>query len=172
MRVCYTRILSSNQCYFTAGFDIRVNQSEMETDWNNRSLAYFMMSAFPKGTDLNKTISLYYQCCSMQATCEIMSVLAATLANNGVCPLTKQQVVSSETVRDVLTLMFTCGMYDSSGRFAFEVGLPAKSGVSGVIFMVVPGTGGIATYSPRVDKCSNSVRGAQLCKKYAEHTGN
>ena len=103
----------------------------------------------------------------MQVTCEIMCVIAATLANNGICPLTNRRVVAPETVRDVLTIMFTCGMYDSSGRFAFEVGLPAKSGVSGVIFMVIPGKGGLAVFSPRLDKFGNSFRGVQFCKMFA-----
>lgn len=150
------------------GFDIRVNQSEMETDHGNRSLSYYMYNAFPKGTDLNKTLSLYYQCCSMQGNCRILSAIAATLANNGVSPVTNRRVVTPETVRDSLTLMFTCGMYDSSGRFAFEVGLPAKSGVSGVVFMVVPGLGGLAVFSPRLDKFGNSVRGVAFCKLIAQ----
>jgi glutaminase len=88
-----------------------------------------------------------------------MSVIAATLANGGVNPLTNERVIQTKTVKDVLSIMNSCGMYDYSGEFAFKVGVPAKSGVSGAIMVIVPGVMGFCTYSPQLDKYGNSTRG-------------
>ena len=90
--------------------------------------------------------------------------MAATLANAGQCPTTGEEVLSSEAVRDTLALMQSCGMYDHSGEFSFHVGLPAKSGVSGVIFVVVPNIMGLCLYSPPLNKYGHSVRGMEFCK--------
>lgn len=99
--------------------------------------------------------------------------MASTLANGGVCPLTNEKVFSTETCRDVLSLMHSCGLYDYSGKFAFKVGLPCKSGVSGVVMLIIPNLAGICCYSPKLDKHGNSVRGIQFCeellKVYAIH---
>uniref|UniRef100_A0A3Q3XAQ5 glutaminase n=1 Tax=Mola mola TaxID=94237 RepID=A0A3Q3XAQ5_MOLML len=89
--------------------------------------------------------------------------MAATLANGGVCPITGECVLSPEVVRNTLSVMASCGMYNSSGWFAFEVGLPAKSGVSGGILLVVPNVMGIMCWSPPVDNSGNSVRGMKFC---------
>ena len=102
-----------------------------------------------------------------------MSVLASTLANGGVCPLTGVRVFAEETVTKILSLMHSCGMYDYSGEWAFSIGIPAKSGVAGCIFLVVPGVMGICTYSPPLDERGNSVRGIEFCsrllKRYTLH---
>ena len=97
-----------------------------------------------------------------------MSVIAATLANGGVNPLTGERVVSTKTVRDVLSIMNSCGMYDYSGEFAFKVGVPAKSGVSGAIMTIVPGVMGYCTYSPLLDSYGNSSRGVQFCEALSQ----
>uniref|UniRef100_A0A7N6B385 glutaminase n=1 Tax=Anabas testudineus TaxID=64144 RepID=A0A7N6B385_ANATE len=101
--------------------------------------------------------------CSIEVTCESASVMAATLANGGFCPITGERVLSPEAVRNTLSLMHSCGMYDFSGQFAFHVGLPAKSGVAGGILLVVPNVMGIMCWSPPLDKLGNSVRGIQFC---------
>lgn len=90
--------------------------------------------------------------------------MAGTLANSGYCPITGEKVLGPGAVRDTLALMHSCGMYDSAGEFSFAVGLPAKSGVSGIILMVVPNVMGMCLYSPRVNKSGNSVKGLHFCK--------
>lgn len=99
----------------------------------------------------------------MEANCDIMSIMAATLANGGICPITDEKVLRPDSVRNVLSLMHSCGMYDYSGQFAFKVGLPAKSGVSGAMLIVVPNVMGICTWSPPLDPLGNSCRGLQFC---------
>ncbi|BES91719.1 Glutaminase [Nesidiocoris tenuis] len=91
--------------------------------------------------------------------------MAATLANGGICPVTEEKVLKPDAIRDVLSLMHSCGMYDYSGQFAFKVGLPAKSGVSGGMMIVIPNVMGICTWSPPLDKLGNSVRGVQFCEE-------
>ncbi|KAG7258972.1 hypothetical protein CRUP_016989, partial [Coryphaenoides rupestris] len=118
---------------------------------------------FPEGTDMTSILDFYFQLCSIEVTCESASVMAATLANGGFCPITGERVLSPESVRDTLSLMHSCGMYDFSGQFAFHVGLPAKSGVAGGILLVVPNVMGIMCWSPPLDKLGNSVRGIQFC---------
>lgn len=153
-----------------AGFDNAVFLSERETADRNFALAYFMREngAFPKDTDLLQTLDFYFQQCSITLDVRQLSVLAATFARGGVCPTTNEQVLRPETVKDVLSLMYSCGMYDFSGEYAFTVGIPAKSGVSGAMFMVVPGVCGIALYSPRLDMLGNPVRGVELSKRLVE----
>uniref|UniRef100_A0A673AET4 glutaminase n=1 Tax=Sphaeramia orbicularis TaxID=375764 RepID=A0A673AET4_9TELE len=122
-----------------------------------------LLSCFPEGTDMTSILDFYFQLCSIEVTCESASVMAATLANGGFCPITGERVLSPEAVRNTLSLMHSCGMYDFSGQFAFHVGLPAKSGVAGGILLVVPNVMGIMCWSPPLDKLGNSVRGIQFC---------
>ncbi len=149
------------------GFDNSVYLSEKETADRNFALAYFMRenNAFPPDTNLGNTLDFYFQCCSIEVDVGRMASVAATLANGGVCPLSNQRVFQSETVKDCLSLMYSCGMYDFSGEYAFTVGIPAKSGVSGALYMVVPGVCGIALWSPRLDKLGNTVRGVEFSKQ-------
>ena len=149
------------------GFDNSVYLSERKTADRNFALAYFMREnqAFPQGTDLHETLEFYFQCCSLEMTANDFSVVAATLANGGVCPLTEERVLDADVVRKCLTLMESSGMYDFSGEWAFTVGLPAKSGVSGIILVVIPDTMGFAIWSPRLDKHGNSVRGVSFCRE-------
>ncbi len=146
------------------GYSNSVYLSERMSADRNFALAYFMNenNAFPKNTNLLDVLEFYFQCCSLKINTNAMSVVAATLANGGVCPLTGKQVISSETVKHCLSMMYSCGMYDYSGEFAFKIGLPAKSGVAGGIFVVIPNVMGICTFSPRLDDYGNSVRGVKL----------
>lgn len=99
----------------------------------------------------------------MEVNCESVSVMGATFANGGICPITGDKILNPNAVRDTLSLMHSCGMYDYSGQFAFKVGLPAKSGVSGNMMVVVPNVMGLCLWSPTLDPFGNSVRGLQFC---------
>ncbi|KAM8857898.1 glutaminase kidney isoform, mitochondrial isoform 3-T3 [Synchiropus picturatus] len=147
------------------GFSNATFQSERESGDRNFAIGYYMKEkkCFPEGTDMTSVLDFYFQLCSIEVTCESASVMAATLANGGICPITGERVLSPEAVRNTLSLMHSCGMYDFSGQFAFHVGLPAKSGVSGGILLVVPNVMGIMCWSPPLDKLGNSVRGIQFC---------
>lgn len=151
----------------SVGFNNSVYLSERETADRNYALAYFMRenNAFPEGTNLEKTLEFYFQCCSIETNTKNLAVLAATLANGGLNPFSNEKVFESSTIKNCLSLMNSCGMYDYSGEFSFHIGLPAKSGVSGVVYVVVPNTLGICIWSPRLDKHGNSVRAIQFCKE-------
>ena len=155
----------------TAAFDNGTFHSEKETADRNFALAHYMreVGAFPEGTDIHKTLDLYFSACSLQTTSEAMSVIAATFANGGVCPLSEERIFAEDTMKNCLSMMYSCGMYDYSGEFAFTVGLPAKSGVSGVIMAVIPNVMGIVVWSPRLDQCGNSVRGVEFFKSLVKH---
>lgn len=161
------RVLCGNEA---PRFSTSVFLSERETADRNYALGYFMREnrAFPGGVDLHDVLEFYIQCCSIELNAEMMSVIAATLANGGICPATGERVFSTETVRNCLSLMSACGMYDFSGEFAFSIGLPAKSGVSGAIMVVVPNVMGFCTWSPRLDTVGNSVRGIEFCRRLTD----
>ncbi len=152
------------------GFNNSVFLSEKATADRNFALAYFMQEkrAFPKNTNMLEALDFYFQACSIEVTARQMSVVAATLANSGVCPMTNERIFSNDTVKNCLSLMYSCGMYDFSGEFAFTIGLPAKSGVSGALMVVIPQVMGFAIWSPRLDELGNSVRGVEFCRKLVE----
>jgi glutaminase len=149
------------------GFNNAVYLSERQTADRNFALGYSMRErgAFPPGTDLLTTLEFYFQGCSIEVDAQMLAVAAASLANAGVCPLTEDPVFTPGTVQSCLSLMSSCGMYDFSGEFAFTIGLPAKSGVSGALMLVIPGLMGICVWSPRLDEHGNSVRGIEFCRK-------
>uniref|UniRef100_A0A8C1PGD7 glutaminase n=1 Tax=Cyprinus carpio TaxID=7962 RepID=A0A8C1PGD7_CYPCA len=149
------------------GFSNATFQSEKETGDRNYAIGYYLKEkkCFPVGADMIDALDFYFQLCAIEVTCESGSVMAATLANGGICPITGERVLSTEAVRNTLSLMHSCGMYDYSGQFAFHVGLPAKSGVSGAILLVVPNVMGVMCWSPPVDKVGNSVRGIRFCQE-------
>ncbi|KAK2158817.1 hypothetical protein LSH36_163g01000 [Paralvinella palmiformis] len=150
------------------GFSNAIFLSERETADRNFALAYYMKEnkCFPEDHFiLHETMDFYFQLCSLEVTCESASVIAATLANGGICPTSGEQILDGTAVRNTLSLMHSCGMYDYSGEFAFKVGLPAKSGVSGIILLVIPNVAGICLWSPPLDKFGNSVRGINFCQE-------
>lgn len=145
----------------TAPFCIseKIFLSEYENDSRNRSLAFFMESMGTLSCSVNDTLVLYFKSCSIEVTTEQTAAMGATVANGGVNPLTGKRVISLETSYALLGLMTVCGLYNESGTFAVQVGLPAKSGVSGGILCAVPGRMGICVYSPPLDASGNSAAG-------------
>ncbi|XP_034552093.1 glutaminase kidney isoform, mitochondrial-like [Notolabrus celidotus] len=153
------------------GFSNATFQSERETGDRNFAIGYYLKEkkCFPENSDMIAALDFYFQLCSIEVNCESGSVMAATLANGGICPTTGDRVLSAEAVRNTLSLMHSCGMYDFSGQFAFHVGLPAKSGVSGAVVLVVPNVMGMMCWSPPLDRLGNSVRGIHFCQELVSH---
>lgn len=148
-----------------------VRDSELDASHRNRAIAHLLRHFEVIGDDIDGAVRLYAHQCAVSASTHELALMAATLANGGTHPVTGQRAVRKEHLRDILTLMFTCGMYDSSGAWAYTVGLPAKSGVSGGILAVVPGRMGIAVYSPRLDARGHSVRGLEVFKALSAEWG-
>jgi glutaminase len=146
-------------------------ERELRSADRNRATAYLMRSQGMLDGDVEAILALYLQQCSVKVTCRDVAVMAATLANGGVNPVTGEQVLAREHLRDVLTVMYMCGMYDFAGHWAFEVGVPAKSGVSGGILAAIPDKMGIAVFSPGLDPFGNSVRGVSVCREVSSRLG-
>ena len=168
------RILDALKLY-AGSEDLRVDEdifeAEMRTADRNRATAYLMRSEGMLDGDVEATLALYLRQCSVRVTCRELALMAATLANGGVNPATGERALGSRHVRDVLSVMHTCGMYDFAGEWAYRVGIPAKSGVSGGVLAVVPGKLGIGVFSPGLDAYGNSVRGTAVCEEISERLG-
>ena len=143
--------------------DGRVYESEMQTNQRNKALARLLESYGRIITDPLDTVDIYTRQCSLLVSAHDLAVMGATLADGGINPVTRRRVVSAEIARDTLALLASCGMYENSGEWLFEIGLPAKSGVSGGIVAIAPGKGALGTFSPRLDSAGNSVRGQRAC---------
>ena len=151
--------------------DNAVFSSEKETGHRNRAIAHLMRHANIIKDPVEDKLDLYFRQCAIRVTAKDLAVMAATLANVGQNPLTGETVFSPLNVRHALSVMFTCGMYDYAGQWAVDVGLPAKSGVSGGIMAVVNRQIGIGIFSPSLDPYGNSVRGIRACIDLAEEFG-
>jgi glutaminase len=151
--------------------DRQTLREERRSADRNRATAYLMRSQHMIEGDVEAILDLYLQQCSVLVTCRDLAVMAATLANGCVNPLTGDRVLPRDRVRDVLSVMHTCGMYDAAGQWAYDVGVPAKSGVSGGILAVVPGKLGIGVYSPGLDDHGNSARGVRVCREISTRLG-
>jgi glutaminase len=114
---------------------------------------------------------VYLSACSVTVSTDELALMGATLANGGVNPVTGARAMPAEYVRDVISVMLTCGMYDGAGQWFHDVGIPAKSGVSGGIVAAIPERIGIAVYSPGLDAHGNSVRGVNICRDLSDHFG-
>ena len=149
------------------GFDNAVYLSERRTADRNRALSYVMREngVFMDDTDIERTLELYFQFCSITMNSNSLAKFAAMLANGGKTVDTHKKILQSSVVKDVLCVMYSSGMYNYSGRWAHKVGLPAKSGVSGTVFVVIPKVCGICIYSPRLDEIGNSSRAVEFLEK-------
>ncbi len=157
------------------GHDVYVDDSvfvsERATGHRNRAMAHLMVNFGMLEGDIDEALDLYFRQCSVLVTCQDLAVMAATLANRGQNPLTGEQAVHQDYIRDILSVMYTCGMYNFAGEWAYRVGIPAKSGVSGGLLAVVPNEAGIAVFSPLLDERGNSVRGLRVFEELSETYG-
>ncbi len=142
--------------------------SERQTGHRNRAIAHLMLNFGMIQDRVPEALELYFQQCSVLVNCRDLATMGATLANGGVNPVTGDRAVGAEYIKDLLSIMLSCGMYDFAGEWAYRVGLPAKSGVSGGIVAVVPGVCGIGVFSPLLDERGNSVRGVMACRELSE----
>lgn len=138
-----------------------VYRSERETGHKNRALAHMLKAYGMLSGDVNDVLDIYFRACSIEVNCHDLARMALLLANHGRNAEGKQLVLP-EYCRMANAVMSTSGMYDGSGEFAFDVGVPAKSGVGGGIMAVVPGRMGIGIFSPALDKKGNSLAGRKL----------
>lgn len=148
--------------------DLPVYLSEAASGHRNRAIAHLMKHFGMLHGDVQRTLDLYFQQCSALVSCRDLAVMAATLSNKGVNPVSGIRVLPEEAVTHALNLMLTCGLYDSAGRFAFEAGIPAKSGVCGGIIAVAQGNAGLAAFSPPLDERGNSLRALHALREISE----
>jgi glutaminase len=167
------RLLEMFKRYTGRDHDINVPVflSEKATGYRNRAMAYLMLNFGMVSDNIDETLDLYFQQCSILVNAKDLAMLAATLANGGINPVTKERAIDERYVQDVISVMLTCGMYDGSGEWAYRVGIPAKSGVGGGIVAVVLEILGIGTFSPLLDKKGNSVRGIKVCEDLSRDFG-
>jgi len=160
------RLLESFEAFagHTLAIDEKVYASERGTGHRNRAMAHLLRSNGVFEEDPDTVVERYFRQCSISVDARDVAIMAATLAAGGRNPITGEQVASRRTIRTVLSVMASCGMYDGAGAWFVGVGLPAKSGVSGGILAVLPGQLGIAVWSPPVDTRGNSVRGIAVCR--------
>jgi glutaminase len=151
--------------------DNSVFMSERMTGHRNRAIGHLMLNFGMVGPQIEESLELYFQQCSILVNCLDLAVMGSTLANAGINPQTGERAIQAEYVKYLLSIMLSCGMYDYAGEWAYRVGIPAKSGVSGGIVGVVPGHFGIAVYSPALDQKGNSVRGIEVFKDLSQRFG-
>ncbi len=153
------------------GISEAVYRSEAETGHRNRAIAHLLVNVGAARQPVEPALDLYFRQCSILVTATDLARMGATLANIGENPVTRDTVFDLKAVRDTLSVMFTCGMYDYSGNWALDVGIPAKSGVGGGVCGVVNRQLGIGSYSPRLDAKGNSVRGVLAFETLADEFG-
>jgi len=151
--------------------DHAVFESERDTGHRNRAIGHLLRNADIIDGDPEPALALYFKQCSVRVDCRDLALIAATLANGGVNPVTGQRAVRAEFISPILSVMTTCGMYDFSGEWVWRVGMPAKSGVGGGILAVLPGQLGIGVFSPALDARGNSVRGVRVCEALSHELG-
>ncbi|MDQ2700771.1 MAG: glutaminase A [Actinomycetota bacterium] len=148
-----------------AGRQLKIDSATYEADSGapnrNGAIARLIESYGRLDSDPDEVVDLFIRQCSLEVTVHDLAVMGATLAGGGVNPITGDQAVEPSVCRDTLAVMAGSGMYEGSGEWLFQIGMPGKSGVSGGILTVAPGNCGIATFSPRLDDAGNSVRGKQ-----------
>ena len=135
-----------------------VYKSEAATNLRNRGISFLLANWERMYSDPLEATDIYTKQCSVGVNAKQLAVMGATLANNGINPVTQQQVIKPENIVHILAAMMMAGLYDGSGKWAWNVGVPAKSGVGGAILAVVPGKGAIVGFAPPLDAAGNSVK--------------
>lgn len=151
--------------------DAEVYQSASETNFRNRGLAAVLQSRDRIYCDAAEAVDLYTRQCALRVTAHDLAVMGATLADGGVNPLTGEQVVDALACRYALAVMATAGMYEASGDWLCDIGLPGKSGIGGGIVTVSPGKGALGSFSPPLDTAGNSLRGILAARSLSERLG-
>ena len=151
--------------------DEEIYESETATNLRNRGIAHLLDSYERLAFDPEEATDVYTRQCSLVVTATDLAVMGATVADGGVNPVTGKRVIRAETCARVLAVMATSGLYERSGEWMYEIGLPGKSGVGGGIVTIAPGKGGLGTFSPRLDPAGNSVRGALLTRHLSQRLG-
>src|SRR4029453_10675949 len=148
--------------------DHAVYVSERATGHRNRAIGYLELNFGMIDEPVNEHVDLYFEQCSILGSARDLAVMAATLANNGINPLTGKRALEEQYVKNVLSIMHSCGMYDYAGEWSYPIGIPAKSGVGGGIIAGLPGEFGIGTFSAGLDEQWNSCRGIRVCEELSE----
>lgn len=158
-----------------AGRQLRVDEEVFEAEWKdanrNMGIGYMLKAAGIIKCDPQEVVKGYIRQCAINVNVRDLAMMAATLCNAGYHPLTSEKIFPHASVRQVLSVMTTCGMYDAAGDWVSNVGIPAKSGVAGGILGALPGQVGIAAFSPKLDSRGNSVRGVAICEKLSRDMG-
>ena len=148
-----------------------VYASASETNFRNRSIARLLQSCDRIYCDPVEATDLYTRQCSLNVSARDLAVMGATLADGGVNPLTKERVVDPSVCHYALAVMTTAGLYETSGDWLYDIGLPGKSGIGGGIVTVSPGKGGLGTFAPPLDGAGNSVKGQLVAKFLSQRLG-
>ncbi|MFB2922701.1 MULTISPECIES: glutaminase A [Aerosakkonema] len=167
------RILDMFERYTGRKHDIYMPAFVSDKAYGNRhrAIAYLMLNFGIISDKIDETLDLYFHQSAIQVNARDLGVMAATLANGGVNPITGERAIDERYVQDVVSVMQTCGMYDSAVEWAYRVGIPAVSGISGGITAVVPGKLGLGVFSPPVDEGGNSIRGMKVCEEISQDFG-
>lgn len=151
--------------------DEEVYEAELKDGHRNMGIGHMLKAAGIISCDPQEVVKGYIRQCSINVNVRDLAMMAATLCNAGVHPVTGEYIIPQTSVRQVLSVMTTCGMYDAAGDWVSNVGIPAKSGVAGGIIGALPGQVGIAAFSPKLDERGNSVRGVAICEQMSRDMG-
>jgi glutaminase len=151
--------------------DADVYASELAANSRNDGIAHLMHSYERLWFDPDEATDVYTRQCSLLVTAQDLAAMGATLANGGINPLSGARVIAADHCQRVLAVMITCGLYERSGEWLYDIGLPGKSGVGGGIVTVSPGKGGLGTFSPPLDDAGNSVRGRLVTASLSRRLG-
>jgi len=155
----------------TLALNDEVYDSASETNFRNQSIARLLQSFGRIYINPAEAVDLYTKQCSLNVSAKDLAVMGATLADGGVNPITKKRVVGASVCHYALAVMATAGLYETSGDWLYEIGLPGKSGIGGGIVAVSPGKGGLGTFAPPLDKAGNSVKGQLVAKFLSQRLG-